>query len=417
MNGPTSFSVAQQLDTLKSKDQYRQLPPVKHQDQWIILNNQKLLNISSNDYLGLGNETQLQSQFLSYLQEMPDSAIPKMGSTSSRLLTGNHSQLPLLEAELLDWYKLALPDAQRGTSNKAVLVVNSGYHANIGILPALAKLPLSTLILTDSLIHASLIDGVRLIGKSHTHCRYQRYRHNDLTHLTSLIEQAGNEVERIIVVTESIFSMDGDRADLKALVNLKAQDARIELYVDEAHAVGVLGHNGLGLAEETQTLEDIDYIVGTFGKAFASMGAYVICDASIREWLVNQMRSFIFSTALPPITHCWTRFILAKMSELHPLRRHLADTSLRVSQAINSDSSVKALSVNTEYQSPIIPYILGDNASAVHKAQALQKAGFYALPIRPPTVPEGTARIRLVMNAKLSHKDCDRLIEQLSASV
>lgn len=406
MTGPTRLSVAQQLDTLKSKEQYRQLPPVTHQDQWIICNERRLLNISSNDYLGLGNETQLQSQFLSYLQQMPDSVLPKMGSTSSRLLTGNHSQLPLLEAELLDWYRLALPEKQSSMSNKAVLVVNSGYHANIGILPALAKLPVNTLILTDTLIHASLIDGVRLIGSKHTHCTYQRYRHNDMEHLTALIEQASDEVERIIVVTESIFSMDGDRADLQGLVKLKASDPRIELYVDEAHAVGVLGHNGLGLAEETQTLEDIDYIVGTFGKAFASMGAYVICDASIREWLINQMRSFIFSTALPPITHCWTRFVLAKMPSLSNLRNHLAEVSLRVSQAIHTDSEVS-------YQSPIIPYILGDNASAVQKAQALQQAGFYTLPIRPPTVPVGTARIRLVMNAKLSVEDCDRLIEQL----
>lgn len=139
MPGPTRLSVAQQLDTLKSKEQYRQLPPVTHQDQWIICNERRLLNISSNDYLGLGNETQLQSQFLSYLQQMPDSVLPKMGSTSSRLLTGNHSQLPLLEAELLYWYHLALPEKQRSTSNKAVLVVNSGYHANMGILPALAS--------------------------------------------------------------------------------------------------------------------------------------------------------------------------------------------------------------------------------------------------------------------------------------
>lgn len=406
MTGPTRLSVAQQLDALKSKEQYRQLPPVDHQDQWIICNEQRLLNISSNDYLGLGNDTQLQSQFLDYLQQMPDSELPKMGSTSSRLLTGNHSQLPLLEAELLDWYQQTLSAEQRSTSNKAVLVVNSGYHANIGILPALAKLPLNTLILTDTLIHASLIDGVRLIGNKNPHCSYQRYRHNDMQHLAALIEQAGDEIERIIVVTESIFSMDGDRADLQALVKLKAADPRIELYVDEAHAVGVLGHNGLGLAEETQTLEDIDYIVGTFGKAFASMGAYVICDASIRQWLINQMRSFIFSTALPPITHCWTRFVLAKMPSLSNLRTHLAQISHRVSQAIHTDSEVS-------YQSPIIPYILGDNASAVHKAKALRQAGFYALPIRPPTVPVGTARIRLVMNAKLSDEDCERLIEQL----
>lgn len=407
MNGPTQSSVTELLDTLKSKDQYRQLPNIKHHDRCIVLNDSPLLNISSNDYLGIGSDTQLQSQFLSYLQEMPESLLPKMGSTSSRLLTGNHEQLPLLEAELLSWYRLALSEQQKITSTKSVLVMNSGYHANIGILPALAKLPLNTLILTDALIHASLIDGVRLISsKNSKHCTYQRYRHNDLTHLAALIEQADDSVERIIIVTESIFSMDGDRADLKALVALKAADSRIELYVDEAHAVGVLGGNGLGLAEETQTLADIDYLVGTFGKAFASMGAYIICDEQIKQWLINQMRSFIFSTALPPITQCWTRFVLAKMPSLHYLRSHLSELSIRISNAINADSS-------DDYQSPIIPYILGDNASAVKKAQALQKVGFYALPIRPPTVPINTARIRIVMNAKLTHDDCTHLIKQL----
>lgn len=406
MTGPTLSSVVNVLQTLKSKDQYRQLPNIGHQDQWIVSNNTSLLNISSNDYLGLGSDTQLQTQFLNELQQTPESLLPKMGSTSSRLLTGNYQQLPLLEEELLAWYRLALTDPQLTTSTKSVLVVNSGYHANIGILPALAKLPLNTLILTDTLIHASLIDGVRLIGNRNTHCSYQRYRHNDLAHLATLIEAADDSIERIVIVTESIFSMDGDRADLKALVALKATDPRIELYVDEAHAIGVLGRNGLGLAEETQTLEDIDYLVGTFGKAFASMGAYIVCDEPIKQWLINQMRSFIFSTALPPITHCWTRFVLAKMSSLGNLRNHLAQISLQVTEAINRDSEIS-------YQSPIIPYILGDNASAVNKAQALQKAGFYALPIRPPTVPINTARIRLVMNAKLTADDCNRLIDQL----
>ncbi len=404
MTGPTLTSVSYHLDDLHSKDQYRQLPSIKHRDQWIISNDQSLLNISSNDYLSLGNDTRLQTEFLDQLQALPKSQLPKMGSTSSRLLTGNHEQLQLLEEELLNWYQLALPPQQRQTSTKSVLVLNSGYHANIGILPALAKLPLNTCIVSDELIHASLIDGIRLINSKH--CIRARYRHNDLEHLASIIESVDASVERIIIVTESIFSMDGDRADLKALVKLKARDPRIELYVDEAHAVGVLGRNGLGLAEETQTLEEIDYLVGTFGKAFASMGAYIICDEKVRHWLINQMRSFIFSTALPPITHSWTRFILEKMPSLHHLRTHLAELSLQVVEAIE-DSSTAC------YQSPIIPYVLGSNESAINKAQQLRDAGFYVLPIRPPTVPMGTARVRIVMNAKLTAEDCTRLISHL----
>ena len=404
MTQPTLSSVAHHLDALNLNDQYRRLPDIKHQDQWIITDNNTLLNISSNDYLGLGSDTRLQTQFLDQLQALPDSLLPSMGSTSSRLLTGNHEQLQLLEEELLQWYQLALSPQQRQTSTKSVLVMNSGYHANIGILPALAKLPLHTLILSDELIHASIIDGIRLISSKQ--CAKQRYRHNDLEHLASIIESADTSIERIIIVTESIFSMDGDRADLKALVELKACDPRIELYVDEAHAVGVLGRNGLGLSEETQTLESIDYLVGTFGKAFASMGAYIICDEKVRHWLINQMRSFIFSTALPPITHSWTRFVLEKMPSLHHLRTHLAQLSLQLVEAIEDGSTAR-------YHSPIIPFITGDNASAVNKAQELRNAGFYVLPIRPPTVPVGTARIRMVMNAKLTVEDCTRLISHL----
>lgn len=404
MTAPTLTSVSYHLDDLNSKDQYRQLPKIKHRDQWIIANDQSLLNISSNDYLSLGNDTRLQAQFLAQLQALPESQLPKMGSTSSRLLTGNHEELQLLEEDLINWYHLALTPEQRRASTKSVLVINSGYHANIGILPALAKLPLHTLIVSDELIHASMIDGIRLTSSKH--CTYKRYRHNDLEHLASIIESVDTSIERIIIVTESIFSMDGDRADLKALVKLKATDPRIELYVDEAHAVGVLGRHGLGLSEETQTLEAIDYLVGTFGKAFASMGAYIICDEKVRQWLINQMRSFIFSTALPPITHSWTRFILEKMTSFHHLRTHLAQLSLQVIDAIEDSSTGR-------YQSPIIPYVLGSNESAINKAQQLRDAGFYVLPIRPPTVPVGTARIRIVMNAKLTTEDCARLISHL----
>jgi len=207
--------------------------------------------------------------------------------------------------------------------------------------------------------------------------------------------------------------MDGDRADLPQLVQLKSRDARIELYVDEAHAVGVLGDTGLGLAEETNTLADIDYLVGTFGKAFASIGAYIMCDEVVKQWLINAMRPLIFSTALPPINHAWTRFILAKMPTLTDQRMHLAQLSITLSQAIDPQHRVSPTAQHISYDSPIIPYILGDNARALTKAQQLQAAGFYALPIRPPTVPANTARIRLVMNAKLTNEDCERLIQQL----
>lgn len=398
------------LNALKAANQYRQIPNLQHHEQYVISEGKRLLNIASNDYLGLGSNKQLQSDFLNQLNQFPVDSMPRMSATSSRLLTGNDEHLQALESELQEWYQNAV-DKKNLSSSKSVLVFNSGYHANIGILPALTTLPIKTLILADKLVHASIIDGIRLSQSKLV--SYRRYRHNDYKHLAKFIEQADSSVERIIIVTESIFSMDGDRADLAQLVQLKAKDARIELYIDEAHAIGILGDSGLGLAEETQTLADIDYLVGTFGKAFASIGAYIMCDDVVKHWLINQMRPLIFSTALPPINHAWTRFILAKMPSLTEQRLHLAQLSATLSDAIPERYRVSLIHQDAGYASPIVPYILGDNALTVEKAKQLQAAGFYALPVRPPTVPANTARIRLVMNAALSHEDCQRLIAHL----
>ena len=403
------------LADLKAKQQYRQLPELQHHGRYIIKEGEALLNIASNDYLGLGGDTELQAEFLDQLEQSSDTLPPKMSATSSRLLTGNDTQLQTLESELQNWYESAVEKQnvpkQNILNSKTALVLNSGYHANLGILPALTALPVKTLILADKLVHASIIDGMRLSQSKLV--TYRRYRHNDYEHLARFIEQADESVERIIIVTESIFSMDGDRADLLQLVQLKAKDARIELYVDEAHAVGVLGKTGLGLAEETHTLVDIDYLVGTFGKAFASVGAYIMCDDITKQWLINAMRPLIFSTALPPINHAWTRFILGKMPALTGQRVHLAQISRQLSQAISPEYRVPSSAQTPTYESPIVPYILGDNARTMAKAKQLQAAGFYALPIRPPTVPANTARIRLVMNAKLTTADCEQLIAQL----
>lgn len=414
-----SYIVAQlheSLTHLKSQQQYRCLPSLEHQGRYVVSQGKTLLNIASNDYLGLGGDTELQTEFLEQIQQLPLVQRPKMSATSSRLLTGNDTQLQALEWELQEWYQAAvcredISASEAEVHSKSVLVFNSGYHANMGILPALTTLPVKTLILADKLVHASIIDGMRL--SQNKLVTYRRYRHNDYEHLATFIEQADSGIERIIVVTESVFSMDGDRADLRQLVQLKAADSRIELYVDEAHAIGVLGDTGLGLAEETQTLVDIDYLVGTFGKAFASVGAYIMCDDIVKQWLINTMRPLIFSTALPPINHAWTRFILAKMPNLIDQRAHLAQISIKLRQAIAQRHHTSPTTQHISYDSPIIPYILGDNGRTIAKAEQLQAAGFYALPIRPPTVPANTARIRLVMNAKLTNADCEQLIQQL----
>ncbi len=409
------------LNNLIDKDQYRSIPDLCHQQQWVKLNNQdkQLINIASNDYLGIGANSELQAEFFDYYYQQPVTERPKFGSTSSRLLTGNDQQLQQLENELTQWYNL------NSKPSLSALVFNSGYHSNLGILPAISVLPSqtgNTLILADKLVHASIIDGIRLASLNKK-CNYKRYRHNDYQHLRQLIKRSDDDhsqggliqdglsqskLERIIIVSESIFSMDGDLANLAELVAIKSSDSRIELYIDEAHAVGVMGETGLGLAQSTDTLADIDYLIGTFGKAFAGMGAYIICQPVVKDWLINSMRPLIYSTALPPMTHAWSRFVLQKISGMQPQRQHLIDIANQLRQAIET----KTEQANPS-QSAIIPYILGTNSKAINKAKELQQAGFYALPIRPPTVPPNTARIRLVMNAGLMQEACERLIECL----
>ena len=189
--------------------------------------------------------------------------------------------------------------------SESALVFNSGYHANTGILPAVTTS--RSMILADKLVHASIIDGIRL-----SQAKCIRFKHNDYRQLERLIQQAGEHHDRIIIVTESIFSMDGDESDLRTLVRFKQKYPAIMLYIDEAHAIGVRGNNGLGCCEEHNIIEHIDFLIGTFGKALGSCGAFLICNRTMREYLINTMRTFIFTTALPPINLKWTLFTLNK---------------------------------------------------------------------------------------------------------
>ena len=378
---------AEQLDDLKTQGNFRQFRSNIQTDRWIEIDKQRMLNLSSNDYLGLAANTQLREQFF---DETPNSQ-RWMSSSSSRLLTGNFPEYELLEQSLTQAFQ-----------GRAALLFNSGYHMNIGILPALADS--KTLILADKLIHASMIDGIRL-----STAKYVRYRHNDLAHLTQLLGRYHDdiEIERIIVVTESIFSMDGDETDLAALVAIKQQFAKVMLYVDEAHAIGVRGEQGLGCAEQYSVIDQIDLLVGTFGKALASIGGYLICHPIIRDYLINKMRPLIFSTAQPPICMAWTNFIFQRVLSLNHLRSHLAQMSKSLQQAI------QAKGFTCPSSSHIVPVIIGDSLKTVKKSKALQQAGFYIMPVRPPTVPQHSSRLRISLNAQLQSAELEQLIALL----
>ena len=378
--------INQELLVLKEKKNYRSLPPLIHDGRDIILNGQRMVNLSSNDYLGLANDVSLREEFLKTIT--PETFLPS--SSSSRLLTGNFSDYQALEQQLTAIF---------GT--ESALIFNSGYHANTGILPAVSNA--QTLILADKLVHASLIDGIRLSS-----AKCIRYRHNDLSQLQRLISENHNAYEQIIIVTESIFSMDGDEADLRALVQLKKDYSNILLYVDEAHAFGVRGDNGLGCAEEQHCINDIDFLVGTFGKAIASAGAYIVCRQVIREYLINKMRTFIFTTALPPINIQWTSWILKHLPALQQKRTHL----LRISNKLKTALADKGY--NCPSVSHIVPMIVGASENTICKAEEIQRKGFYALPVRPPTVPEGTSRIRFSLTADITGHEIDQLIKLIN---
>ncbi|HIF5510419.1 TPA: 8-amino-7-oxononanoate synthase [Pasteurella multocida] len=373
----------QQLADLKAQNQFRQLPQLIHRGRFIQREGNTMLNMSSNDYLGLANNEALRQAFFTQYQDQ----LPALTSSSSRLLTGSFPIYDELESLMAQAF-----------GRETALLFNSGYHANIGILPALADK--KTLIVADKLVHASMIDGIRL-----AQCEFVRFRHHDYAHLEQILQKNDRTFERIIVVTESVFSMDGDCADLTQLVALKQHYPQVMLYVDEAHAIGVLGENGLGLAEQQGCINQIDILVGTFGKALASMGAYVICDQVIRDYLVNNMRPLIFSTALPPFNVAWTHFVFQQLPHLQAERTHLAQLSQHLRQAI-----VEIFQVPMPSESCIVPYILGDNELTVKTAQRLQKQGYYCLPIRPPTVPKGTSRIRFSLTADMQVAEVEQFI-------
>ena len=353
--------INQELQTLKEKKNYRSLPPLIHEGRDVLLNGQRMLNLSSNDYLGLSNDISLRKEFLKTLT--PETFLPT--SSSSRLLTGNFSDYQKLEQQLATMF---------GT--ESALIFNSGYHANTGILPAICNT--HTLILADKLVHASLIDGIKLSS-----AKCIRYRHNDISQLQRLIAENHNAYEQLIIVTESIFSMDGDEADLPALIQLKKSYSNVLLYVDEAHAFGVRGKKGLGCAEEQDCINDIDFLVGTFGKAIASAGAYIV---NIQ----------------------WTSWMLERLSALQHKRAHLLQISEKLKVALT------AKGYNCPSVSHIVPMIIGASEDTILKAEELQRKGFYALPVRPPTVPDGTSRIRFSLTADITEHEIDQLIKLIN---
>lgn len=352
----------------------------------------RMLNMTSNDYLGLGGDRELHKRFFRDVEERYSLDYFGLGSTSSRLLTGDSEIAQRLEKRLREIY-----------GRNGCLLFNSGYHANIGILPALSGR--KDLILSDKLNHASIMDGMRL-----SPAVYKRYRHRDYDHLVFLLKKMRKRFEKAVIVSESVFSMDGDVADIGKLVAIK-DEFDCTLYLDEAHAIGLYGEKGLGMAEEQGCLEGVDYLVGTFGKAPASMGAFVICAEEISRFLINHSRSFIFTTGLPPIIHSWNLFVLEEMLVCEEKRHHLQSLAAKLRSELVGNGLVTDGSTN------IVPVMIGDDKVAVTLAEMMRDKNYLVFPVRPPAVPEGSARFRLSLTAGMNWDDIKSFPGQLAEAM
>lgn len=362
------------LEELKSHSHFRNLKNFEKKDEkYIYYKGKKLLNLSSNNYLNIADNQAITQEFLDNVGNRYS-----FGSASARLLTGTLPVYQELEELLSSLY-----------GKESALLYNSGYHANVGISSALNQK--GDVVFSDKLNHASIIDGMRL-----SEGKFFRFPHNDMHALEKLLERERKNYNNAFIITESVFSMDGDIEDLKKIVELKKKYNCI-MIIDEAHAFGVFGEKGLGVAEELGIIDDVDLLVGTFGKAIGSMGAFVTGSKTMIDFLINKSRSFIFSTALPPINIAFSKWII----------------ETQISKTAQKRKNMLNLAKKFGSQSHIIPVVIGENKDTVDLCEVLFHNGYFTLPIRPPTVPVGTSRLRLSLTADIREEELQTLKEKI----
>ncbi len=373
-----------ELSQLEEKHLLRRLLVVdSYRGPRITVDNRDMLLLCSNDYLGLANHPALCQAAARAMEQYG------FGAGASRLISGTSALHQALENRIALF---------KGT--EAALVFNSGYAANTGIIPAIAGE--GDLVLSDSLNHASIIDGCRL-----SRAEVKVYRHKDMGQIEIFLKQ-GPGAKRKLIVTDGVFSMDGDIAPLPDLVYLSEKYNAL-LMVDDAHATGVLGKTGKGTVEHFGLSGRVPIQMGTLGKAFGSFGAYVAGSRGLIDFLINCSRSFIYSTALPASV-CAASLAAIDLVEQGPERRE--------SLWNNRDhfvNGLKSIGVNTgDSETPIIPVIVGDSGRALKAAEKLFEYGVYANAIRPPTVPINAARIRTTVTAAHTQDDIDSALDGFS---
>ena len=381
-------SFHEELEELRLEGLYRQMRLVGGaQDSRVMLDGRETILLCSNNYLGLANHP--------LLKEAAISGVERYGTSSgaSRLVSGTMELHEALERRIA---------AFKGT--EAALVFNSGYAANTGIIPAIVGR--GDLIFSDRLNHASIVDGALL-----SRAKLVRYPHNDMVALRSLLSETDSRGRRLIV-TDGVFSMDGDLSPLKELARLKNEFGAL-LMVDDAHGTGVLGATGRGSAEQWGVMAGIDIHMGTLGKALGSFGAYAAAPREIIDYLVNRARSFIYSTALPPavLAAGIAAFDVVDSSEGAVLRRKLADNSEQFRNALH-DAGFDTMGSATQ----IIPVRAGGMNNVMVFSRLLLAEGIFVQGIRPPTVPTGSCRLRCTVMATHEGRDLERAVTAMKTA-
>jgi len=361
----------------------------------------RCIDFSSNNYLALSGDPRLKEEAIRWVKRYGT------GSRASRLVSGTLPAVLELEERIAEWKGF-----------EAALIMGSGHMANVGVISALVGR--GGVIVADRLNHASLNDGCLL-----SRAKFSRYRHGDVGDMSKKMEAFFGKVlakgpgtvyrsreaksKEILVVSDTVFSMDGDVAETAEIAEVARRFSAM-VYFDDAHATGVLGEEGKGLAVSGHA----DVAMGTFSKAMGCHGAYVACSRGVRDWLVNRCGSFVYSTALSPAVYgaISAALDLVRSEEFRGIRARLLERSAETARRIREVGFDTGATTT-----PIIPVIVGDSEEAVRISRALMERGIFAPAIRPPTVPVGTARLRLSLNAAHRDEDLDALIDALRAVV
>lgn len=381
-----STTIRQELQQIRDRGLYRSTRTIHGmQGSHVEMNGRDVLMLCSNNYLGLADSPALIQASIE--------ATGRYGTSSgaSRLVSGTMALHELLESEVASFKR-----------TESALIFNSGYAANTGIIAALVGR--GDVIFSDRLNHASIIDGALLSS-----ARIVRYPHNDATALEALLKNHRG-TGRALIVTDAVFSMDGDIAPLQQLVDLKKAHNAL-LFVDDAHGSGVLGQDGRGTAELSGVSGDVDVLMGTFGKALGSFGAYAAVSSELRELLVNRARSFIFSTSLPPavLGASLAALKIVRSAEGNGLRDNLTSNA-DLFRSLLTEAGFKL----PEGRTQIIPLVTGQADTTMRFSEMLLDEGIFAQGIRPPTVPAGSCRLRCTVMATHTHQDLERAVERIT---